>query len=459
MTLEIDFTEEAVERAGFTLAHFRHAAAPVYLLTARVLTLDRKPINPIEEGCLRAVDAGLDSNMEIRGFLGLQEMVLNTVLASLNAQELINYQGSSSGRAVVSLTTKGRNALLDSRLVVPQERVVKLVFDPILKKVMFHQPGALWRPKDVRADGRFEVPLCGVRRPEVEDISLEDIDRALERLRRASDESSELLALRRIERREMLFAPCTILYFRANTGKEVQVAFHFDHGLSLAYENAFRELGGPDEVGAAHLLLENADSIPPPLVLASDAGGQGGVAIPSDGEPVRMEAVSSNPTLRVIRCHEHPTLLREALKNSNERLLIISPWIRDQVVDKVFVKALETLLRSGVRVYIGYGLVEGPNPGHGKPPINKRAKDDLEDLQRRFKNFTFAFIGNTHRKALVCDTKFAVQTSFNWLSFKGDPKEQPRDESGILVSKTEYVEKMFQDNVDLINKGYSHPTL
>ena len=450
MSLDLEFTEESVARSGFTLVHFRPAAAPVYVLTARVLTLERKPINPIEEGCLRALEAGLESGQEIGAFLGLQEMVLNSVLASLNAQELINYQGSTTGPAFVSLTSKGQQALLDSQLVVPQERIVKLVFDPILKQVVFHQLGALWRPKEVRTEGRFEIPLCGVRRPEIEDIPLEDIDRALDRLPRSRDESSELLALRRIERREMQFVPCTILYFRANTGKEVQVAFLFEQGLSQPFENAFRDLGGPDEVGAAHLsekkdevVLEGVGSIELPVrtgVISADRHGP-------------VETPQGDPTLRVIRCHEHPLLLKEALRSSNDRLLIISPWIRSQVVDIPFLKALETLLRNGVRVYIGYGISEG----HGKPIIDKAAKEGLDDLQRRFKNFTFALIGNTHRKALVCDAKFAIHTSFNWLSFRGDPKMQPRDESGILVSKFDYVEKMFQDNVDLINEGYAHP--
>jgi len=454
MSLELEFGEEAVERAGFTLVHFRHAAAPVYRLTVRVLTLDRKPLNPIEEGCLRAIEAGLESSTDIRAFLGLQEVVLNTILASLYSQELVNYQGSSSGSATVSLTTKGKQALLDSRLVVPQERVVKLIFDPILKQVVFHQHGALWRPKDVRAAARLEVPLCGVRRPEIEDIPLEDIDRSLERIRRTNDESSELLAIRRIERREMLFAPCSILYFRANSGKEVQVAFHFEQGLSLAYENAFRELGGPEEVGAAHVSGERSDSIPS-FLLSTEVPAEVGDSASVRRQSVAPIATSASPTLKIIRCHHHPPLLLEALTSSNERLLIISPWVRNQIVDKNFLKAMETLLRNGVRVYIGYGIDEGH--GKGKPIIDRAAKEGLDDLEHRFKNFHLALIGNTHRKTLVCDRKFAVNTSFNWLSFKGDSSMQPRDESGLLVSKIEYIDQMFRDNVDLIDKGYDHP--
>jgi hypothetical protein len=53
--------------------------------------------------------------------------------------------------------------------------------------------------------------------------------------------------------------------------------------------------------------------------------------------------------------------------------------------------------------------------------------------------------------------KFAVSTSFNWLSFLGDPKEKARDESGLLVAKPEYVEELFKDGLDLLENGYGHP--
>jgi len=168
--------------------------------------------------------------------------------------------------------------------------------------------------------------------------------------------------------------------------------------------------------------------------------------------------------LKVVRCHEHPMLLRKALGTSQKRLLIVSPWIRDQVVDRNFIGSLEALLRNGVDVYIGYGLseddgkVRANDQARSKPAISKRAKSDLESLQKRFKNFRFRFVGNTHRKFLVCDSKFAVSTSFNWLSFLGDPKARARDESGLLIAKPEYVEEMFRDALDLLEHGYDHPT-
>ncbi len=465
MSTGLDFDMEQVSRPGFKLAHFRDAALPVYQLTVKVLTLEKKPINPIEEGCLRAIDAGLGRTKEVREFLGLEDVVLNTVLASLNSQELINYMGASDGEATASLTLKGKAAVDLAHMSVPEERIIKLVFDPYLKRVVFHQAGSLWKPKEVRGEGKMEVPLCGAKRPEVDDVPLEDIDAALERLRRPNEESKELLAIRRIERREMLFVPCTMLYFRSETGNETQVAFYLDNRISVDHENAFRDLGGMEEVGAKHVLADQLSEVANQVALPPAERSQI-LHLPklTEGMPGAVNSENSaskqalNPTLKNIRCHEHPSLLEDALLNSKERLMIISPWIRHQVVTDRFVRNLEILLRNGVKVFIGYGLVDenGKDKAGGKLPITHKAERDLKDLDKRFKNFTFAFIGNTHRKVLVSDSRYAVTTSFNWLSFKGDPREKPRDEAGIYIAKHDYIDSTFRDCLDLIQKGYDH---
>lgn len=465
MNTGLDFDVEQVSRPGFKLAHFKDAALPVYQLTAKILTLERKPINPIEEGCLRAIDAGIGLTADIREFLGLEDVVLSTVLASLNGQELINYCGSVSGDATASLTLKGKAAVDAAYVCAPEERIIKLMFDPYLKRVVFHQLGALWKPKEVRGEGKLEVPLCGAKRPEVEDIPLEDIDSVLLRTHRQQGVSNELLAIRRIVRRELLFIPCTMLYFRSETGSETQVAFYIDNRVSVEHENAFRDLGGVDEVGAKHILTDQLSVVVTQSalspreraeILGSRNGTDGTQTHPKAEEGV--QAAPASPTLKNIRCHEHPPLLEDALLNSRERLMIISPWIRHQVVTDRFVRNLESLLRRGVQVHIGYGLVDedGRDKAGAKPAISEKANRDLKGLEKKFKNFTFAFIGNTHRKVLVSDTRYAVTTSFNWLSFKGDPREKPRDEAGIYIAKTDYIESTYTDCLDLIQRGYTH---
>ena len=53
--------------------------------------------------------------------------------------------------------------------------------------------------------------------------------------------------------------------------------------------------------------------------------------------------------------------------------------------------------------------------------------------------------GNTHAKVLIKDRDFAAITSFNWLSFAGDPNRTFRDEQGILLRRPELVEQKFSE--------------
>ena len=485
MILEDIVERLAYARPGYTLAAFQQAALPVFGITAKVFTLDAKPLSPLEEGCLRAIDAGLSSRQDIFEFLGLPPKVLSSTLAGLNTREFLSYlRTSKDSAAAVSLTERGRTVLSASRAIEPQERLVRFTYDPFLRRVVFLPIEALYRPREVRELGLRELPLCGLRRPEAADIPLEDIDRVIRRNPTMQREVRELLTIRRLERREMLFLPVVVLFYRADDRDEVQVAIVREDGFSYAHEAAFRDLGGPAALGANLLsrprALEAAKAVLPPdavdaipevdKLLKAIAAAEAESAKPSASSEVHsaVRAVAEEArarlaqmTQRPLRTHEHPALLRQALTGSSERLLLISPWINHHVVDTGFVSSLTKLLRSGCKVYIGYGI--GNDEGHRgdkaqqKPPITDKARLELERLVKEFENFVLKFIGNTHRKVLVSDSRFAVVTSLNWLSFKGDPKMKPRDEFGFLVTDPEALEKVFQDTIDLIQSGYDHP--
>jgi len=498
MMLEDVVDKVAYSRPGYSLAAFKEAALPLYVITARVITLEKKPLSPIEEGCLKAVDAGLSCPEDIYTFLGLSKLVLKSILAGLNAKELINYvRQINSSDAHVSLTLKGRQVLSQAIVITPDERLIKLVYDPFTQKVIFVSSYGLFKPKEVKDKGWLEIPLCGLRRPEALDIPLADIDKAIQLMSRGKDEARELLAIRRLERRELQFTPALALYYRAIDGKEAQVAFYREEGFSIGHETIFAELGGPELIGAKHILTipDNANiesgllpsaSIPSikevdelertiatfeshiskaentPSLISGDS-----VKAEEEAKSAKAATEAKNRlsamTQRPVRCHEHPKLLTDAITKSRERLLIISPWITHQVVNDMFIRSIEALLRNNVDIKIGYGLADeggfkGADKAKQKDPISLVVKNEFEKLQGRFDNFEFIFIGNTHRKILVSDNRFAVITSFNWLSFKGDPRSTPRDEYGMKLTEQSQIDDVYNDGVDLINKGYKHPS-
>jgi hypothetical protein len=470
MSLEQILEQAATARPGYELAAFREAGLPVYVLTLRVLTLEQKPLGPIDEGVLRAVQAGLSAPEQLVSFLGLSANVLNPVLAGLTTTEQVNYSRAvGESAAKVTLTAKGKTTLIELSTTRPQERTVRVCFDALTKQLLFISPEQLFKPRELKEMGFVEVPVEQAKRPEVEDISLQEFDRFLQLQRAGLEEKRELLAIRRVERRELHFLGCVMAFYRSQADRnEVDVAFWREDGPALEHENRFRALGGPELVGAKLLTAEGRLPTPVPPVHPIESKSQ---APSSPAAPVAAVAPQPSPAVEVedpqtvqsVLCHEHPALLRRALLKSRKRLLIISPWIRHQVVNREFVASLEALLRANVIVHIGYGLDEGEGAGKGAPgqskiAITERAEKDLRYLEGKYKNFHLVYVGNTHRKLLVSDDDFAVTTSFNWLSFRGDPKDRPRDEYGEVFRKASQVEKRYQAGMALLEEGYRGAT-
>lgn len=466
MSLEQILEQASSARPGYELAAFREAGLPVYVLTLRVLTLEQKPLGPIDEGVLRAVQAGLSAPEQLVSFLGLSANVLNPVLAGLTTTEQVNYSRAvGDSAAKVTLTAKGRTTLTELATTRPQERTVRVCFDALTKQILFISPEQLFKPRELKEMGFVEVPVGQAKRPEVEDIPLQDFDRFLQLQRAGLEEKRELLAIRRVERRELHFLGCVMAFYRSQANRnEVDVAFWREDGPALEHENRFRTLGGPELVGAKLLTSENPT--PPPAPQSQPVEGKAQPPAPAaaqvaapEPQPSAEVEVEDPQTVQSVLCHEHPALLRRALLKSRKRLLIISPWIRHQVVNWEFVASLEALLRANVTVHIGYGLDEGEGAGKGahgqsKIPITERAEKDLRSLEGKYKNFHLVYVGNTHRKLLVSDDEFAVTTSFNWLSFRGDPKDRPRDEYGEVFRKASQVEKRYQAGLALLEEGY-----
>jgi phosphatidylserine/phosphatidylglycerophosphate/cardiolipin synthase-like enzyme len=129
----------------------------------------------------------------------------------------------------------------------------------------------------------------------------------------------------------------------------------------------------------------------------------------------KAEAELQALPIRNLYTYDHPPLLEEALNQSRERLMIIAPWIKADVVDKDFLEKLEALLKSSVAVFIGYGINKQPTANLA--PQHQAARDRLSQLAGKYSNFRFKRLGDTHAKVLIKDSDFSVVSSFNWLSF------------------------------------------
>lgn len=94
---------------------------------------------------------------------------------------------------------------------------------------------------------------------------------------------------------------------------------------------------------------------------------------------------------------------------------IASPWISNDVVDKELINLMEYALRNKVKIKILYGI--------GDDERTRRTDEMAAYLLHRFSKYNELFImrkTNTHYKILICDDKYAISGSYNFLSFRGD---------------------------------------
>lgn len=130
-------------------------------------------------------------------------------------------------------------------------------------------------------------------------------------------------------------------------------------------------------------------------------------------------------------------MLLKALKDAQKQVIIVSPWIKRSGVNNEVLLLIEKALQKKVQVVIGYGISDEQD---SDPKILKQ----LENMQKKkYGNYlTLVSLNNTHEKVLICDNDFLVITSFNWLSFRGDPKFGFRQETGYYTEIKEGIKKM-----------------
>ncbi len=436
------------ERPGYRVVDFQEVGLPIYRLVSIVLTLQPKAYSPIEEFVLRSVEAGLDRVPDVAGFLGVNEQIVEGTATSLIKDDDIVVD--PEGR--IFLTPKSQRVLLGEQLIRPREQSLVFYFDGLTRQPTRVDDVRLLEPRHLKDRAMREIRPFPAKRPAPEEISGEHLQRVLRTPAQAhaKEPVTQILQVKSISKAYMNFIPAVALIYRSDSGRDVQVGFVIDGRLSKEHENHFAAADGPSRMGITA-------SIAMPAEIKDDSGLRLPIGPSSDGYalaekqrrkaisqfkkrvttemPVEAQtsALSTAASVEMVPVYEHPPLLREALETANKRLIIISPWITDAVVDADFLRRLKALLEKGVGVHIGYGLGEDK-------PNQVRALQELHKLAAGRTNLSIVRLGDTHAKILIKDSDWLVTTSFNWLSFKGDPNRTFREEWGTKVGIVEQVD-------------------
>jgi hypothetical protein len=150
----------------------------------------------------------------------------------------------------------------------------------------------------------------------------------------------------------------------------------------------------------------------------------------------------ASPNAMLIHNEQHRNVLRDAIQDARSELIVISPWLTTSAVDSELETWLDQALQThkSLNIVIGYGIELDRGRRDRKSDDQRDALKRLNNLGRRHHGrLRTVEIGNTHSKVIICDVRFAVVTSFNFLSFNPKPGQGVRMETGTRVENKETV--------------------
>lgn len=411
---------------GHLLLAAEHCAIPVSALTVDVLAEQSEDLDAAQKYALRAMLNGIDTIEDLQLFLGLSDGDTGRTVASLLVAEYVDYRPPAENEARrLQLLPAGQEAARDAQLRRPKSTSIQVVYDRLNMTVTTWRKNSLRRSNQAKSDlGRILLPPASSMPVMTENLTIASVSAGLVRRGRAE---FNILGVSGVTENRNYYHDAIMLVFKdldssaLRLGVEVDGAWSEPHGAALEAIGAVRRLGLSTElVSAPHepLAVSGTRLSRDEVIALQTAMAEG------DGGDQGSNDLLSRTAIRWLGVYEHPHWLEDALVNSTRRLLIISPWIRQAVVDDQWVRRIEKL-SSTVDVTIFWGL--GDNSGSSQGSLNA-----LHAAARRSNRLGIVRVDDTHAKVLVSDSYY-IKTSFNWLSFRGDPTRKYRQEEGDLV--------------------------
>lgn len=477
---------------GHDLVAFREAGFPVFRAQLQILTLHHGKIPAVNEFILRSIKAGLTTADEIAAFLGLPLEDVRPGAAELLQAELIRAVPSGQGPRILQLTAKGEGALLGSMLPTREQTDLSLVVDGLTGALQPHTSRFL-KAKELKKQAIWAMPR-DLNMPDETYFSFERVRDFF--LRLAAEHRmqlrGELLDVTEVEKVWLEYRPMNLLVYRSREIEEYQFAVFFGNRRAPEYEPILQRM---ERKGLPVIPVEDRSSVPDlpaeevkpllpdPVRLelpVANPGRSASVTKEIEGltsriaevqaqlqatqsreERARLEAEVNalseqvaertaeadalRKSVQVLGTYEHRPLLEEAFDRAQERVIIVSPWIKRDAVDEDLITRISRAMDRKVMVVLGYGIA--PDTVVDRKQHDQFILRKLQQLKggRSGQYLRLVELGNTHEKVLICDTTFAVVSSFNFLSFRGSRERGFREERGLYVGMQHVVESLAAD--------------
>lgn len=392
-----------------------------------------RPLTLSEETVLRLVDAGVTDPDEIARLMGLDAgVIVPTTVVNLLRRGLLGQVDA------LILMPLGRQALSEqkSRATRPYTDV-EVRHDPFTNTFLWKfDAREIKDAKEVRAMGHHVMPAP----PELAAL---DVDRRHEEIQSLlnrfgfpfdSPEDRGKKLQRDIVRLRAVHG------YPAWRAAELEVWYHLERD---DWQWILRYFGGEERVVSEVLRRLQADGTE---ILPLEERVREPPSTPLSAQVTRAtEAVRQGPKSQIIQTEQHRAVLREAILEARRELIVVSPWLTTAAVDgeleSWFRQSLDT--NRELRIVIGYGIEPESGKADWKARDQRAALARLNQIGKQYRGRLRAEeIGFTHEKVVICDRRYAIITSFNWLSFKPQPSKGVRREIGTRVDDKGAVEDL-----------------
>ena len=140
----------------------------------------------------------------------------------------------------------------------------------------------------------------------------------------------------------------------------------------------------------------------------------------------------------------------EALQQSQERLILVCPWLTNYAIDADVRELMRAALERGVSIEIGWGHLKDVDNNRSYLSQAELLKSNewsynaipwLLELQTEYSHLLHLKVLGTHEKFLVCDRQFAMLGSHNYLTSNTKSSER---EVGLKTDSPELIDKLIK---------------
>lgn len=441
---------ESLLSEGYQHIATRPVALPHHVWKAEIdIEFDRK-LRVIEEAVLNLVGAGVTEPQFIQKLLGLQdEPIVPRYLAELMRNGLV---AAVEDRLV--LTTLGKRSLADNCARQRDTKSVDFRHDPYRDEFLWDfEDASEVKDRDLDAAGLVALPRpTGLTHAQVQ-LRLPELQKLTERDGLPFEERKKPKG-DRVRRPEVL---------RVRPDKAYTAYRRAE--LEIWYREASDEW--------RWLLFMAGGEIPQASAKLQEMEADGQVILPVEDrdrfkagpkeealqQALREVARAAIPS--ILETADHRPALEQAIKEATRNLIIISPWIRTAAVDQEMLDWFRHGMERNkdLRITIGYGIEdEEQRDRNGFKPRKTREQEEaisrLHQVSRQFKGrLKLVKIGNTHEKIVVVDERYAIVTSFNFLSFNPRPGKAIRRETGYRLSGAAEVKELRSRLLRILEDG------